>query len=338
MVKIKLKIAEHNEYKKLNKEKLKEALTEASKNIRIENSKVINPKIKEQEQKLLNEWKKQKAVEIGIKEFDTPKRLIRVTLNTKEYHALILYGEGGLGKTFLTINEVKRVLKPNQWSYYNGYSTPLSIYEILYLNRNKKLLILDDIEGLFCNPIAVSILKGALWDSNGKRLVQYNSKSEKAEDLPSTFEIKAKLIILCNKIPNSDVTVNALISRTLPYEVSFSYEQKIEILEKMIKLRDDLTVKQKEDCIEIIKKETTIATKNLSFRTLRKVIAFVKQDKKNALDLFKATTEKDEDVEIVFELVNKSLDINKQIQQFCNRTGKSRATFYRIKKRIKSNR
>ena len=322
--------------KKQQKELLIKQLNEASKNIKIENNKVINlNKIKDQEAKLLTEWKTQKAVEIDIREFNIPKRLIRVSLNTKEYHALILYGEGGLGKTFLTINEVKGILKPDKWSYYNGYSTPLSIYEILYLNRNKKLVILDDIEGLFCNPIAVSILKGALWDSNGKRLVQYNSKSEKAENLPSTFEIKAKLIILCNKIPNSDdVTINALISRTLPYEVSFSYQQKIEILEKMVNSREDLTAKQKENCIEIIKKETTIATKNLSFRTLRKVIAFVKEDKKNAVDLFKATTEKDEDVEIVFELMKKGLDIDKQIQQFCDKTGKSRATFYRIKKKI----
>ena len=76
-------------------------------------------------------------------------------MKNTEYDSLIFYGEGGLGKTFLTINEVKKLLKPSEWDYFNGYSTPLSIYEILYDNRNKKLIILDDIEGLF-NELGVS--------------------------------------------------------------------------------------------------------------------------------------------------------------------------------------
>ena len=313
---------------------LKKQLTEASKVIKIDHE--IKQRSTLEQEKTLSEWKKSKPINYtSIAEFDIPKRLINVTIKTKEYHALILYGEGGLGKTVLTVNEVKQILKPDDWVYYNGYTTPLSFYEILYNAKNKKLLILDDIEGIFDSPIATTILKGALWDSDGKRLVQYNSKSEKAQDLPSTFEFKAKIIILCNKIPNTeDEGVSAMISRTVPYEFKLSYEQKIEILEKLISNRGDLSAKRKQDCIRLIREETSEATKQFNFRLLKKVIAFVKEDKANARELFRATTEKDEDKEIIINLRKLGISVEEQAVEFVNETGKSRRTFFRLKKEL----
>ncbi|MDP8216010.1 MAG: hypothetical protein P9L98_01645 [Candidatus Kaelpia imicola] len=310
---------------------LKKTLTEASKFISVKPEK---PDSKQRH--IIDEWKKLKfANYVDIPEFNIPKNLIKVTLNTKEYNALIFYGEGGLGKTVLAINRVREILEPDDYEYYNGYSTPLSIYEILYRARNKKLLILDDIEGIFGNPVATSILKGALWESGGKRLIQYNTKSEKAEGLPDIFEFKAKLIILCNKIPNQqDIGVSAMISRTVSYEFKLSFEQKIEIIGKLIDSRKDLSMKQKQECLKLIKEETSEATRNFNFRLLKKAIAFVKEDKANAKELFKATVEKDEDKEIVLKLMKSDLSVSEQAVHFWQRTGKSRRTFFRIKKEV----
>jgi len=270
----------------INMDELKKTLNEASKNISLKNE-TENKRQAEREQ-VLGEWKKSKVdYYISIPEFDIPKKLLGVTLKTGEYHALILYGEGGLGKTILVTNEVKKLVSVDNWDYRNGYSTPLALYEILYEAKDKKLLLLDDIEGVFGNAIATTILKGALWESGGKRIVQYNSKSDKALDLPSAFEFKAKIVILCNRIPNqNDVSVSALISRTVPYELKLSYEQKLDILDSLISNRKDLTQKQQQDCKNLIRQETSQATKHFNFRLLRKVIAFVKEDKANARELF----------------------------------------------------
>jgi len=314
---------------------LKKSYTEASKAINLREDKTDS---KLEQERTVLDWKKSEPINyINIVDFDIPKRLIRVTIKTNEYHALILFGEGGLGKTVLVVNEVKKILQPDDWIFVNGYSTPLSFYEVLYYARNKKLLILDDIEGIFGNPVATAILKGALWDSDGKRFVQYNSKSEKADNLPSLFEFKAKIIILCNNIHNSnDVSVNAMISRTVPYEVKLNYDQKLMVIEQLIRSRDDLSEKLKNDCISLIKEETNEATKNFNLRLLKKAIAFVKEEKSTARELFRATTEKDEDKEILLKLMESKLSVGEQVKRFCDKTGKSRRKFFRLKKDLKS--
>ena len=135
---------------------LKKALNRASKVIDVK-ADVEHDRIKEEQERILNEWKALKTELIDIKEFQIPKKLIRVIINTDDYFALTFVGGGGLGKTYLTLNEVKQLLKPDEWCYFNGYTTPLSLYETLYKNRNAKLIILDDVEGIFNNPISVSI-------------------------------------------------------------------------------------------------------------------------------------------------------------------------------------
>ena len=286
-------------------------------------------------EKEIQKWKEEKTDYVFVEEFKIARELIKCLFSTKQYSGFLMLGEGGLGKTILTINSVKENFEPKDWEYNCGYTTPLALYEYLYLNRNKKVIILDDVEGIFNNQIALSILKGALWESDGKRICQYVSKSEKAK-MPEKFVMNAKIIILCNHIPKeNDVSIRATLSRVLNYKLNLTFAEKMSICKKFI-AREDLSVENFTEVIKILETKVTEATKDFNFRTLRKLIAFVKYDKEKAERLFEATTETDE-YKLAYLRVTKMgfSSVKEQIKHFVEETGTSRSMFFRIKKSFK---
>jgi len=318
-------------------EALKKQLIEASSHISIKGEIVTEKKSAEQEEaeQKIQEWKEGKTKQSNLKAFDIPKQLIKVLLSTQEHYGLIFYGEGGIGKTVLTINQAKGELESDDWEYSNGYTTPLSLYAFLHEHRNKKLIILDDVEGIFSNNLSMSILKGALWDSDGKRIVQYNSTSNKAKDLPSAFIMEAKLIILCNKIPNSqDSGTRAMISRTIPYEMTFTYPEKMRICESFINNNPDLSRVEKDGVMKVLRENTSEATKDFNFRTLKKAIAYVRYDKDKAESLFCATVEEDELKKVFLQSLQQDGGVAEQCRYFMLHTGMSRRTYFRVKKEM----
>ena len=319
----------------LEQEELKKALMNANQNITLKEEIKVKSKDTLEAEQSIEEWKNEKHATTNIKSFAVPKALIKTLLNTSEFEGIVFYGEGGIGKTFLTINEAKQQLKSDEWNYSNGYITPLSLYEFLFNNRNKKLLILDDCEGLFDNNLSVSILKGGLWETDNKRIVQYNSKSNKVQNLPSQFILNAKIIIMCNEIPKQNqLNVKALISRTLSYEIKFTYKQKISICEQFLKSRTDLTIVEQNKVLDIITNNTSEATKDFNFRTLKKCVAFVKENDKNADELFKRIVVNDEVISAYLNAVSESKVVDEQIVLFKKYVDKGRATFFRIKKKV----
>jgi len=287
-------------------------------------------------EKEIQEWKEEKAKFHFFKEFSIAQELLNCLFETKQYQGFLMLGEGGLGKTILTINSVKENFKPEEWEYNSGYITPLSLYEYLYLNRNKKIIILDDVEGIFNNHIALSILKGALWESDGKRICQYSSKSEKAT-MPNKFIMNAKIIVLCNHIPKANnISTRATLSRVLNYRMNLTFTEKIQICKGFI-AKENLKEEELKKVINLLDTKITEATKDFNFRTLRKLIAFVKYDSSKAEQLFEATTETDEDKEAYLQVIKLTDIVNSQIKLFLEKTGKSRATFFRIKKGLKTN-
>ena len=321
----------------MEKEKLKQLLEDTAKESGLKiTGEIADLKTKEQkaDEKEFEDWKSEKQEHTIIEEFKTPHELLKCLLKTKHYEGLIFTGEGGIGKTILTLSSVKQLLQPNDWEYSNGYTTPLSLYSFLYNNRNKRVIILDDVEGIFNNRLSLAILKGALWDSDGKRICQYSSTSDKAK-MPEKFVMKANIIILCNHIPKeNDVSTRAMISRTIFYKMTFSFNQKMKICKDF--LIDDKTIsnEDRKNILEILCSEVTEATRDFNFRTLRKLIAFVQYDKKKAKILFQATTEVDEMKRVYLQVIKKSDVVKTQILLFMEKTGRSRRTFFRTKKEM----
>lgn len=252
----------------------------------------------------------------------------------RRLNSTLLISEGGLGKSYHTLNTVKKHLKQKQWKYYSGHISPLRLYTILYKNQTK-IIILDDIEQLLQSEVSVGILKSALWEVNGKRTVCYETTSNKADDLPERFNFKGGMVILCNKIPNqNDPVIKALKSRTAYLNIQLTYKQKINIIANILKHRTDLKPSEKNKILQNIKQHSTPATK-LNIRTLEKYISYYKYDKEIADELLEATTEEDEEQLLILKMMKKGYKTKKQVKKWKKKTGKSRASYFRTKKKLK---
>jgi hypothetical protein len=273
-----------------------------------------------------------------IDKFKVQSDLIKCLISSKNIHSTIFSGEGGIGKTLITLKTIKNLISKNKdsilnnYSYISGYMTPLSFYIFLFENKDKDLIIIDDTEGILNNKLSIAMLKSILWETEGQRTCFYNSTTEKLT-IPESFEMNSKIIILCNEIPNkNNLSMRALISRTIYKEINLTLEEKLNLCYEFLKQKD-LNENEKKEIKRLLKEYINLSIEDFNFRTFDKLINFVKYDITKAEFLFKEILETDEEIKIFLEsLVNKQ--VSKQVKYFCEHTGKSRATFYRIKKKL----
>ncbi|MCK4349115.1 MAG: hypothetical protein KAW47_10915 [Thermoplasmatales archaeon] len=279
-----------------------------------------------------------------IPEYQDAKDLIMMVIKRKA-PATILVSKGGLGKSYLAKTLVEEYC-PNDYEYRTGHITPLALYQLFYDNRDKTV-ILDDVEEVFGNDIAVGILKPALWAVKGKREITWASTSQKLGDYPQKFDFTGGIILLANKIPReSNPVVKALKSRALVLEITLTYTQKLRIMKAILDnekfyslIGTELNKKDRSKLKADLEKHTSLVTKNFNFRTMEKLVMFYvygreyhSQNLNRHIELHNATNSIDEDKAIVLEIMLKKLTVQQQIEQFKAKTGKSRATYYRIKK------
>lgn len=121
--------------------------------------------------------------------------------------ALIVSGPPGIGKSF----GVEKILeeancyskiagKSDKGLIVKGAATPISLYKMLYHYRNKdNILVFDDCDSVFSDPISLNLLKAAL-DTGDRRFLSWNAESRvlKDEEIPDRFEFKGSVIFLTN--------------------------------------------------------------------------------------------------------------------------------------------
>jgi hypothetical protein len=274
------------------------------------------------------------ANETTEKYFRPIKELVRMVV--KGYaNAVVLLSEGGLGKSYTVLKTLKEegLEEGRDFQYIQTFSTPLELYNMLYVFRNQ-IIVLDDVEGLLEERKAVSILKSALWSSDGKRHVSYYSTSERLH-APKRFLFPGRVILCLNDIEDSKI-IRALTSRCLVYKFDFSYQQKIEIMEAIAGEQNIPS-----EVIEFIKLNTSPATKNLNFRSLIHLWDAYRYDMNNGntggwKTLGKSLLNADENLSLVWELARTKKPVKQQIENFKTTTGKSRASYFRYKNKLVS--
>jgi len=244
------------------------------------------------------------------------------------YDVCFIISDGGWAKTHTTFQLTKDI----DTAYISCKVTPLELYKMLYQNKDRELIILDDLK--WDSEIIISILKGA-WQSiaDGKRLVQYNSSKM---DIPKVFDIKARFICLANRIPNN-TDMKALTSRTLLYEFKPIYKEKIHLIEQISKKEyKNISAEERRRIYEFIEKNTNPSTLNLNLRTFQRICDIYRYKKKDdewiklAINELKA----DDRLALVYELVASGNSVDTQIETFREQTGMGRATYFRIKKNL----
>lgn len=277
-----------------------------------------------------------------IDEYKYAEDLVMMVIKGYNPSALLI-SEGGLGKSYL-VKTLCNKHCPDSHHYHSGHITPLALYQKIFDKRDK-IIILDDVEALFKYDNAVSILRSALWEVDRKRIVSWASTSDKLGDYPQSFEFTGGIILLCNYVPNKFMaTIKAFKTRTLKHTIFLSYKQKLAIMKEMID-KESFDVKLSKEDRERLKsdleKHTSLVTENFNFRTMEKLVKFYAYGKKyhpnepnRHIELHNATNSVDEDKVVILELMKKKFSVLQQVQQFIKRTGKSRATYFRIKKEL----
>ena len=238
-------------------------------------------------------------------------------IKSKVIKLLILKGEPGFGKTYNSLVFAKD--NKINYKYINTYATPLAFYKLLYENRERDLIIFDDLQSIN-DPKIKSMFKAACWESdNNKRTIDYHSTSTilEREGLPDSFEFKPSIILIFNKELQNFQTI---INRGIVIDFSFNFKEKLEIFD-FFKKHADID----DEVLEYVKKNCNQTTQNLSIRTL-KILSILKR-KKYDYELFaKEILRIDEDFNDLLMLSE---------IKWKDKTGLSRRTYYRRKKRIK---
>jgi hypothetical protein len=312
--------------------KLKNQLEVASNVINLKEDKVERLiKIKEQEnetdEEFDNEIKDLKKERQSItNKYKIPKEYIKSV--AKGFNkAFIFLGKTGIGKTYLT----RQVLAKLNVDFVEsrGVNSPMALYEFLYEHRHEdSLIVFDDVNGLVNNPNAYSIMLGILWE----KIANWNSTSEKLK-IPKKFIFNGKIIIIANKLEgeNSDVVK----SRCLNYNLKLNNEDLIKMMYEIAKQKHS-KLKYRER-IKIVKFIEENSNKSVRFdlRTQKKVEQLYLYDEKNWEELALPLLEKDDDYSLLINCLNKHKKIKQAEIEFCKKTGKHRATFYRMKKELK---
>ena len=199
--------------------------------------------------------------------------------------SVILTGSGGIGKTY-TVNKALmaegfvnvtnletfadgQTLPRKHYRVIKGYSTPKALYRLLFENKDS-ILILDDCDNVFSDPVAANLLKGAL-DSSAERIISWNAES-RDEDLPRSFRFTGGVVFISNldknKIPQ------ALRTRAVCVDVSMKLEEKIDRMKHILEDSEfmpeaDFSIKQ--NALKIIDQYKSQA-REVSMRSLIQVI------------------------------------------------------------------
>jgi hypothetical protein len=265
-------------------------------------------------------------------EYSIVGELVESLLKSKETHSLILVSQPGLGKTYSLTKKLNSIGKVYDRDYImvSGHITPMKLYEKMYRFR-EGLIFVDDVLAVFKNEDSKSLLLDAT-QTEQTRMVQYESSSRRLEQLglPNRFLFNGKVVFCTNTLP-TDPRTTALKSRSYYKEISFSYKEKIELIEKLAARR-----KVPAEVVKFIKENTDESFHELSLRTLLQVNDWFNNCKHweavaaNTLGLIK-----DNELKMIKAWEESGVPTREQERLWRESTGKCRASFFNKKKLLR---
>lgn len=212
--------------------------------------------------------------------FGILKRLIKVVIGNYA-NGLIVYGIGGIGKTYTVESTLKEEGLSLNKDYFkiNSKITTASLYEILYTHRDGKILVFDDADGFWKDDDASNMLKAAL-DTYPVRTVSWYTKQTynvsplddaqkqaynqevdlklKAGDdkikFPSSFDFKSRIIFISNK--PRDFFDSAVLTRVKSIDMTLTDD---EIFERILFIlpslgKPEVPIECKREILERVRK------------------------------------------------------------------------------------
>jgi len=251
-------------------------------------------------------------------------------------HSLFVVGDSGCGKTTFITSQFDDGSLMKQ----TGHISPFKLYMTLYENKDGKNIYFDDTESLLENEDSKVLIKQAT-DTVNKRIVMWNT-SKDLGTTPDWFILNSNIIFALNSITQQDESMKAIINRAEKVELNFNWEDYLKIMTVIAKkprevLGKTITPEKRLEIVNFIKEHSDETTESFSLRTQFKVENYYVFDKENwqkyALELL---SKKVDELKILKELLNSGKSVKDQVREFNERTGRSRATYYNLKKKLKS--
>tara|TARA_R110002072_G_scaffold287242_1_gene452571 strand:+ start:13283 stop:14194 length:912 start_codon:yes stop_codon:yes gene_type:complete len=263
---------------------------------------------------------------------------------------LFVFGaQGGLGKSRVILSTLEECgIEP---VLINSHITPLALFATLWTHRDDAVIFFDDVDSMFSSSSMahLGLLRSALWGN--PRIVTYGSSQ--LADLPSSFEFTSRCVFACNVIPKSNNAFDAVLTRCDQFELSATNGEVIEMMRHLSRNGfDQLSVEDCETVIDYIEQESE--DRQLSLRLLGSSLRKFRYARDVGIDfrpLLKSQLSSLGRKQIATKrLDNKSADLKAlrdaikrhpestadQQQHWCKATGKSRASYFRVRKRLEA--
>jgi len=292
----------------------------------------------------MNEFENEITVEPGLSALEQRQQLLAHHVRMvarKLSHSLFIFGsQGGLGKSrtvFRTLDEegVTPIL-------INSHITPLALYGILFQYRSEEVIFFDDVDSIFSSMPHLGLLRSALWGH--PRIVTYGS-SQLPSNLSPQFEFTSRCIFAANVIPGKNDAFKAVLSRCDIFELNATNEEVLDLMRCVsangfqgltptdCSVLIDYLAEHSDDCQlsmrllgPSLRKVLYARSEGLDWRPLVKSQLQTLGRKQQV----KCLDSKHQDLRLLKDAVSRFQDVKEQMVYWCQKTGKSRASFYRI--------
>ena len=195
-----------------------------------------------------------------------------------EIKSLIIAGEGGIGKSFTVENMLLReeLREGEEYIMVKGHTTPKALFNLLKDNWDR-LIVFDDCDSAFKDPISLNILKAVLDAFKKHRFVSWLTTSGGRSSSDGTFEFTGSCIFISN-LDKEDFN-QALLSRSVVVDLHMTIEEKIQRLEGIIDTIDtEMPLAEKREVLSLLDKYK-FNVDDLNIRTLLKALSVYKKSK-----------------------------------------------------------
>jgi len=263
---------------------------------------------------------------------------------------LMLDAKGGLGKSHNVIDTLQDEYDDNDsWVHQKGFTTPLELYKTLWQARFADgTLFLDDMSGVTNNTKAIDMLKAATDTQGEENVVEYHTSRDidhpfiDGETLPNSFTFRGSIVMSFNDTPENR-HFDALKDRGTYYELRFSYQERLDLINAIAELDDfsDLTISEQKEIADWIETVTN-SSFDVTIRTFEeicKMYAFAESNPADwtemALEIFDIDYRK---YRIIEMREADEMTVEKQIKTWTDEFDKSQSTYYDELDEIRQNR
>jgi hypothetical protein len=240
------------------------------------------------------------------------------------YNLLTLIGDPGIAKSRTTRAAVEA--SGGSFLWLRGSLSGFRLYQELYQHRDKKLLIIDDVDGFYTDKALIRLLKCLCETEETKTVAWYTDASKLDEaGIPREFQVSLKVAIIANDIKRLNANVGALEDRGHVFH--FEPDAR-EIHERAKSWFGDTEI------LAFVEARLGLFGGKLSLRDYKK-LSEIKRDGLDWQRMFLEDKGLTDDDHILARLLAAPFPTEaERVLRFCKETGLSRATFFRRKKEV----